>query len=161
MSRPEVNNALARIATNVAVLTTGSLADARGVTANVWGEGYDPPMVLITLKLTGGFRTELAHNTSFVANVLGASQRDLAVHFAQRSDAPGEKFAGVDIRPTAAGSPRLLYCHAWFSCEVADISPFGSYEIVTGSVVESGLGAEETPLLFHGGKFKVPTEGTP
>lgn len=147
-----IRAALARIATNVAVVTTVVDGTPHGVTANVWAEGAEPPLVLITLRNDGSTLERLMARGRFAANVLGSDQTDLAVRFARPEAHPGARFDGVEHRITS-GAPVLDRCHAWFSCAVDGTAPFGSYTIVVGAVLEAAAGSLAEPLVFHSGGF--------
>lgn len=151
-SSQSIGAALARIATNVAVVTAAADGPPHGVTANVWAEGADPPLVLITLRNDGSTLSRVITRGHFAANVLGSDQVDLAVRFARAEPHPGARFEDVKHR-IIGKAPVLDRCHAWFSCAVDGTAPFGSYTIVVGAVLEAGPGTLAAPLLFHGGGF--------
>ncbi len=146
--------AMARIATNVAVLSAGSGPASFGITANLWGEAANPGYVLVTLRRDGRFLPLVMHERAFVANVLGAGQERVALRFAQHADGPGHRIEPGEAEPAASGPARMRVLHAWFSCAVTANMAFGSYEIVTAAIRDSGLGSQESPLLFHGDEFK-------
>lgn len=148
MSDPGLR-ALALIATNVAVVTTGTPASPHGVTANVWGEGLEPPVVLVTLKRRGHSLGLVTSAGTFGVAALGEGQQREAVQFA----GPAEmRFAETTLR-WPGGVPVLSRCHAWFACEVTATHAFGEQQIVVGHVVESGVGTEPRPLIHHRGRF--------
>lgn len=153
MTAGQPSAAMARIATNVAVLSTGTPAAAYGITANVWGEPANRGYLLVTLRREGRFLPALLRERAFVANVLGAGQQEVALRFARHADGPGPGMRPAEVLPTAAGTPRLRWSHAWFSCTVAETMRFGSYDVVTARIGESGLGDEASPLLYHDGAF--------
>lgn len=149
---PDPAGALARVATNVAIVTTVADGHPHGVTANVWGEGTDPPFVLVTLRRTASTLGAVRAAGRFGACLLGAHQEEVAWRFARPEADPGQRFAGV-AHHRVADMPVLDVTHAWFVCEVEGAAPFGSYEIVTGRVVDAGTGSADEPLIFHTGRF--------
>jgi flavin reductase (DIM6/NTAB) family NADH-FMN oxidoreductase RutF len=142
---------LGRIATNVAVITTGDGESRHGTTANVWAEGTDPPLTLITLDRSGTTLPTILRNGRFAASLLGLEQQPLAVQFA-RKDPAGDRFDGVSCE-MVIGCPVLAPCHGWFACTLVDVLPFGSYVIVTGLIEQAGVGECPEPLLFHDSNF--------
>ncbi|MGP4110602.1 flavin reductase family protein [Streptomyces sp. 4N509B] len=144
--------ALARLASNVAVITAYGEGRPHGLTANAWGEAHDPPMVLVTLgRGSRSLPLVLAAGT-FAVNVLGADQAELARRFARREREAGERFAGLTHHPVR-GAPVLEGCVARLVARVADTVAFGAHEIVTGHVLWSDRGGAGAPLLFYDNAF--------
>lgn len=145
-------SALARLATNVAVVTASDGTVAHGVTANCWGESVDPPLVLVTL--TAGSRTLPIVQRSgwFAANVLAADQERLARAFARHEDRPGSRFDGVAFR-TVHGCPVIEGCVATLVCRVQGGAAFGAQEIVVGRV-EHAESRDAEPLVFFDRAFR-------
>ncbi len=64
----------------------------------------------------------------------------------------GDKFAGVGWRAGTTGAPILNGSLAWVECELGIIHDAGDHELVTGRVLDIGIG-EGTPLLFYRAGF--------
>lgn len=160
MTLQQASATMARVATNVAVLSIVTSANAYGVTANVWGEEANAGWLLVTLRREGRFLPAVLDQGRFVASLLGEAQQDTALRFAQHAGQSQPGVASPELAPAGPGA-RLRSCHAWFVCSVAATAPFGSYEIVTAEITESGTGDQPRPLLYHDGSFGRLAGGTP
>lgn len=146
----EVAAAFARVATNVAVITTAEGGRPHGCTGNVWAESPAPPLVLVTLERTGETYRRVRSAGRFAVNLLGSHQRELAERFAQRHR---DRFAGVEHRSGPHELPLLDGALSGIECDLDATHPFGAYEILVGrtvSVSETGSGP---PLVFVDGAF--------
>lgn len=145
----ELRAGFARIATNVAVVTVSDGRDEHGCTANAWGESLDPPLLLITLRSTSATGRRIVGCGRFAVNLLADTQGWLAKQFARS----GPRFDGVAHRSGRLGQPILDGCLASFECFLTETHPFGSYDILVGSVQEVICSEETQPLLFFNGRF--------
>lgn len=150
--REAMRQALRRIATNVAVITTKDRDALHGMTANVWSEGTEPPIVLVTLNRKSETYARVKSSGVFAVSVLGETQKEIALRFAGRGS-KSEIFDDVECRFEDTGSPILEGCVAFFDCRVEGFYPFGNYDIVTGKAQAYGYNASEEPLVFYGGDF--------
>jgi flavin reductase (DIM6/NTAB) family NADH-FMN oxidoreductase RutF len=142
--------AIARVATNVAIVTTRDTRGIHGSTANAWAENADPPFVVITLDRGRETHERVIGAGIFAVNLLAVDQRRLAAQFA--SDLP-DRFAGVAHRTGESGAPLIDGCVATIECRVhADVT-IGSYAVITGTIVASAAGPATAPLLFFDGAF--------
>lgn len=111
----------------------------------------DPPMVSFAPAKTSTTWPRIQRTGRFAANLLAENQGDLCRNFAVSG---GDKFAGVQWRPGATGSPLLSGALAWVDCEIVDEVDGGDHVIVLGRVVDLSSNAEARPLLFYRGKFE-------
>ncbi|MBO0872669.1 MAG: flavin reductase family protein [Pseudonocardia sp.] len=145
-------SALARLATNVAIVTASYGAVPHGVTANGWGESADPPLVLVTLTIGSRTLPIVQRSGRFAVNVLAADQEGLARAFARREERPGARFDDVDFR-TVGGCPILAGCLAAVVCRLESGAPFGGQEIVVGRI-EHAESRDGEPLIFFDRGFR-------
>ena len=90
-----------RFATGVAIVTFDGVTKRHGITVNSFTSvSMDPPLVLVSIARTAKAHDELA-GRPFTVNILGAEQRQLAMHFAGR---PGPEPLWVEGGPRR-GSP--------------------------------------------------------
>ncbi|HZD65478.1 MAG TPA: flavin reductase family protein [Acidimicrobiales bacterium] len=143
----EVGRALARVATNVAVVTTRG---PRGCTANVWAEDPDPPVVLVTLRRGGDTHAAIADAGVFGVSLLSTDQVGLARRFA---GPPERRFAGLQGETGPLGLVLLPGSLAVFECRVRGVHDFGAYDIVVGDVETVEVGEGGTPLVFADRRF--------
>ncbi|MGP4044178.1 flavin reductase family protein [Streptomyces sp. 2A115] len=113
----------------------------------------DPPLVAFMVGRTSTTWPRIARAGVFCVNVLGAHQGELCRGFAVSGT---DKFAGVeyDAAPVS-GSPRLAGAPAWIDCTIHAMHTGGDHLIVVGRVDALGTSddADDTPLLFHRGRF--------
>jgi flavin reductase len=126
---------LGRFATGVAVVTFDGFADGtakrHGLTVNSFTSvSLDPPMVLVAIQ-----RSVRAHalltGRPFTVNVLGAEQRDIAMHFAGR---PNTEPAWIE----GAHAPRLAGPASWFECTPWTEHDGGDHTLFLGKVEHFG-----------------------
>lgn len=110
----------------------------------------DPPMVALAPAKTSTSWPRMVKAGAFCVNILADDQQDLCRTFAVSG---GDKFSGVAWRLGQAGTPVLEGVLAWVECELDAIHDAGDHELVTGRVLELGLGSG-SPLLFYRGGFR-------
>lgn len=108
-------------------VVTAAAGGRRGALTATWVSpvSVDPerPMLLAGLA-PNHFTAELVLlSRAFAAHLLRPDQVELAFRLAARSGRDGDKLAGMDVESSAAGSPILRDCAAWFDCRV-----IGSYD---------------------------------
>lgn len=120
---------LGRFATGVAIVTFDGATKRHGITVNSFTSvSMEPPLVLVSIARSAKAHDELA-GRPFTVNILGAEQRQLALHFAGR---PGPEPVWVE-GPTA---PRLARVLAWFECLPWAAYDGGDHTLYVGEVVD-------------------------
>jgi 3-hydroxy-9,10-secoandrosta-1,3,5(10)-triene-9,17-dione monooxygenase reductase component len=121
----------------------------------------DPPLVLFCPGRLSGTWQRIARSGHFCANILAASQQDIARAFGTRGTA--DKFAGVPWSLSESGAPVLDGVLTWAACTVCDVHEAGDHYVVIGSVTELGPTRPGEPLLFYRGRYGTPgqAEGPP
>lgn len=111
----------------------------------------DPPLVALCPARTSSSWPLLRASGSFCINVLGAQQKALCDAFARSG---GDKFAGVDWRAGATGSPIVDDVLAWVDCDLEAEHEAGDHTIAVGRVRDLRImDADGDPLLFFGGRY--------
>jgi flavin reductase (DIM6/NTAB) family NADH-FMN oxidoreductase RutF len=158
----EFRRVLGNFATGVTVITAPAADGETGQAGEVGPAGFacqsfsslslDPPLVVFMVGRASTTWPRIARAGVFCVNVLGAHQGQLCRGFAVSG---GNKFAGVDHEPAPfSGSPRLAGATAWIDCAIHAVHTGGDHLIVVGRVEALGTGdGEDTPLLFHKGRF--------
>jgi flavin reductase (DIM6/NTAB) family NADH-FMN oxidoreductase RutF len=149
----DFRNALGCFATGVTIITA-AMPDGRraGLTCNSFASvSLNPPMVLWSLVSHSPSLSLFQEASHFTVNVLGQSQRDLALHFARPSD---DKFASIANRPGLGHAPVLEGCVAHFECRNSYRYYGGDHVIFMGQV-ETYTYARSEPLLFAHGQFRT------
>jgi 3-hydroxy-9,10-secoandrosta-1,3,5(10)-triene-9,17-dione monooxygenase reductase component len=102
----------------------------------------------------------IARNGCFAVNILASDQEPISRYFASRDRPRGrDAFTEVSHRIGISGSPILDGAAGFLDCSLHTTHTAGDHEIFIGEVLELGFADEATPLLFHGGGYKLITGG--
>jgi flavin reductase len=144
-------------ATGVTVVTTRGEEQAYGMTANAFSSvSLDPPLVLVCVMSGSEGSNHIEQNGCFAVNVLHAEQEPLSRYFASRDRPRGrDAFKEVAHRTAASGSPILDGAIAYLDCRLHAAHEAGDHDILIGEVLELGFDPDGTPLIFHGGRYKL------
>jgi flavin reductase (DIM6/NTAB) family NADH-FMN oxidoreductase RutF len=147
----EVNfrRALGRHAAGVVVVTAPGPA---GLTAtSLTSVSLDPPLVSFCVSRDSATWPRLRGAEAYAVNVLAADQTAIASRFAARGTdrfAPPTAWrAGPNEVPILGGTAAHLLCEAY------DTVALGDHWLVVGLVVETGIGTDAGPLLYHERRF--------
>jgi 3-hydroxy-9,10-secoandrosta-1,3,5(10)-triene-9,17-dione monooxygenase reductase component len=152
---------LGHFCSGVTVITTLDDSGPVGFACQAFAAlSLDPPLVLFCPGKSSVTWQRIARTGHFCANVLSASQRELARVFGTSG---ADKFAGVRWSPSSSGAPILDGVITWISCTVSNVHDAGDHYVVIGNVAELGDCRPEEPLMFYRGRYGVPgpTEGPP
>jgi flavin reductase (DIM6/NTAB) family NADH-FMN oxidoreductase RutF len=120
---------LGRYATGVAIVTFDGATKRHGITVNSFTSvSMDPPLVLVSIARAAKAHDELA-GRPFTVNILGAEQRELALHFAGR---PGPEPLWVE----GETAPRLSQVLAYFECKPWAAYDGGDHTLYVGEVTD-------------------------
>jgi flavin reductase len=141
---------LSRFVTGVVVVTYRGEGEMRGLTVNSFTSvSLEPPLVLVSVARSARAAGHLGR-VPFSVNVLGASQLDVALHFAGRPRDPvvvAWQSTGDDLAPTLAGALATFRCRPWQSYDGGD------HRLHLGHVMEADAQDDGEPLLFDRGRF--------
>ena len=152
----EFRDAVGMFATGVTVVTARANGFGHGMTANSFTSvSLDPMLVLVCVLKHAVMRKAIDEAGAFAASVLAGDQEDLARYFSDSGRPMGmAQFVPVDWRPSpVTGAPLLDGALAFVECEVAAIHDAGDHDIAVGRVVDLGVAAEGSPLLFYRGGY--------
>ncbi|GAA1650523.1 monooxygenase [Mycolicibacterium murale] len=142
---------LGHFCTGVAVITGMDGSGPVGFTCqSVTSVSLDPPYISFCPANTSSSWPKIRETGSVCVNVLSAGQRDVCATFAGKG---GDKFAGVQWRPSAAGAPILEGTLASIDAEVEFEHEAGDHTIVVARVTGLRAHHELAPLLFFKGGF--------
>jgi flavin reductase (DIM6/NTAB) family NADH-FMN oxidoreductase RutF len=149
----QLRSALAAFATGVCLITTlGPDGKREGITVNSFASvSLAPPLVLWSIRDDTRSADVFLKARHYVIHVLGAQQKDLALHFAR--PAP-DKFAAFEdaFTPGLGGCPCLRESAARFECTAWSQHQEGDHSILVGRV-EAFTSSESSPLLFLAGRL--------
>lgn len=153
MSAPRSHHfrgSLGRFATGVAIVTFDGVTKRHGITVNSFTSvSMDPPLVLVSIARAAKAHDELA-GRPFSVNILGAEQRQLAMHFAGR---PGPE----PLWAEGETAPRLSNVLAYFECKPWAAYDGGDHTLYIGEVVDFNYRNGDA-LAFANGTFTTIPE---
>ena len=147
--------ACAKFATGVAVATVrASDGTPHGLTVSSFtAVSIDPPLILVCIDYACAFLEHFRASTHFGVNVLGESQRELSVIFAEK---PEGRFEGVEWYRSESGVQLLRNCLTNIECRVSSIVEAGDHAIFLAQVVEVES-REGGPLLYFNRDYRSLT----
>ena len=124
--------------TGVTVVTAHTQGQDWGMTCNSFNTvSLDPAMVLWSVRKTSLSHPAFLNAGGYMVNVLGAQQKDVALKFAQGTQA--ERFADQTLVRGVNQHPRLDGVIAWFDCRLAQVVSAGDHDILIGEVLDFGV----------------------
>jgi 3-hydroxy-9,10-secoandrosta-1,3,5(10)-triene-9,17-dione monooxygenase reductase component len=146
LDQARVREALGHFATGITIVTATEEGKPVGFSCQSFAAlSLDPPMVILAPARSSTSWPRIAAAGSFCVNILADHQEELCRAFAVSG---GDKFAGVEWTPGVTGAPLITGSLATVECTLGAIYDGGDHELVTGHVVDLGLG-EGSPLLFY------------
>lgn len=148
-----------QLVTGVVVLTCGGEADVQGVTVSTLAlASVEPPMVSVALRRTSRALRALLGTSTFVVNMLGSRQEQLARHFAHRQRATGVRQLdrGAWAGCTEDGVPVLRGAFSWLMCSVQRTVPVGDHDLLLARVDRAVRGSGAPLLNFAGELHQLP-----
>ena len=147
-----LRDALGEFATGVAVVTARATDGLPvGVTINSFASvSLEPPLVLWSLGLSSPSLATFETCSHYAVNILAAGQVEYSQRFSQSQE---DRFAGIETKVGAGGTPLLPGCCAWFECRNEIRYPGGDHLILVG-FVENFRREPKAPLVFHGGRYR-------
>ncbi len=105
-----------------------------------------PPLIVLCPARSSTSWPLLRASGAFCVNVLAQEQQHLSNRFSQSGI---DKFAGVDWRPGATGSPVLPGVLAYIDCELREEHDAGDHTLAVGQVRDLGVQEDDgKPLLY-------------
>jgi flavin reductase (DIM6/NTAB) family NADH-FMN oxidoreductase RutF len=136
--------------TGVTVVTAAVDGKPYGLAVNAFSSiSLEPPLVLVCVNESSNSYPVVFDSDYVGVNILAADQAPIAGAFAKSG---GDKFAGLDWRPSEHGVPVLEGVCGHFELEVKYKIPAFTHTIFIGQVVEAAA-ADKAPLVYQGGKF--------
>lgn len=149
--------ALSRLATGVSIVSTTAEGERRGVTATaICSVSATPPTILVCVNATTGTCQMIRDAGHFAVNLLAEHHQPVAEIFAGRGGLQGnERFGHGDwVVGEGRGLPILSTAPAALECRVDQAIEAGTHIVFLG-IIESAYFDENSPLIFHRGKFHV------
>lgn len=157
VDRDQYRDVLARFASGVVVVTTGSGSDSggfHGVTVSAFcSVSIDPPLVLACIDRQIQSHGLIAQAPVFAVNILSREQSFLAEQFSGRTPLADPEFLRVPHRIGQLGVPLIEDAVAWIECRAWARYDGGDHTIFVGEVVSLETGAQDDPLIYFDRSF--------
>ncbi|MGH8988566.1 MAG: flavin reductase family protein [Acidimicrobiales bacterium] len=142
---------LGRFPSGVTVVTAFEAGVPVGFTCQAFSSlSLRPPMVVLAPSKNSTSWPRMIEAGEFCVNILTDEQQEVSDAFAERG---ANKFEGVSWHVGAAGTPVLDGSLAWVECALDAVHDAGDHELVTGRVLELGVG-EGSPLVFYRSEYR-------
>lgn len=144
---------LGRFATGVVAVAAVDPASGRpnGLAANSFTSvSLDPPLVSFCVAHTSTTWPKLRTAGRLCVNILSVPQLDVCLRLAARG---GEKFTGLEWRPSPGGGPVIDGALAWVECSVEAEHTAGDHVIVVARVHHLDRHHDGDPLIFYQGGY--------
>jgi flavin reductase (DIM6/NTAB) family NADH-FMN oxidoreductase RutF len=142
---------LRRIQYGMYVLTSKFGEDVGAGTINWLSQcSFNPPMVMVGLKKDSHLLEVVKQVRSFVVNVIGKNQKEMAASFFRPNQPVDMKMNGYSFQYSPAGGLILVDAPAWFECKITDSVDRGDHQVIVAEVTDCGMNPnqdEETILL--------------
>jgi 3-hydroxy-9,10-secoandrosta-1,3,5(10)-triene-9,17-dione monooxygenase reductase component len=146
LDQARFREALGHFATGITIVTATEEGKPVGFSCQSFAAlSLDPPMVILAPARSSTSWPRIAAAGSFCVNILAENQEAVCRAFAVSG---GDKFAGVEWTPGVTGAPLIAGSLATVECTLGAIYDGGDHELVTGHVVDLGIG-DGSPLLFY------------
>lgn len=155
-------SAMRMLAAGVSIVAAGNEDERSGITvSSVTSLAIDPPTLVVCIGRNSSLAPALDRYGHFSANLLRASQRDLAERFAGRGGVFGaERFAAGDWITLITGAPVLSDALASIDCEIEEKIDRHTHSIVLGRVVAVRAAGRGDALAHWRGGFRALEDGT-
>ena len=100
---------------------------------------FEPPLVVVGVKVDSHAHAVIKESKSFALNVLGKGQQAMAFTFFKPAELKGETISGEPFRRGATGSPILTNAPAFVECTLEATVEKGDHSVFVGKVVEAGV----------------------
>lgn len=146
-------DALGHYASGLTVISGISEGEPVGFTCqSFYSVSLEPP--LVSFCVSNGSRSWplLRRSGAFSINVLASDHEAVANAFARSS---GDRWAGIEWSPSAAGNPLIDSALMWFDCTLYAEHIAGDHTIVIGEVQTISEPKTMAPLLYFKGNYRL------
>lgn len=122
------------------VLTSGSEIGNYAAATVTWvtQASFEPPLLVVAVRVDSYIHTIITENKTFALNVLGKDQVDLAFAFFKSPEVSEYTIGGYPYRAEMTGAPILDNVPAFIECNLVDSLDHGDHSIFLGEVVNVG-----------------------
>lgn len=157
INKDAFRNAMSDVCAAVNIITTDGPAGRGGFTATAMCSVSDDPALLLVCMNQNSAQSHLfVENRRFCVNVLPDSHIPLAGYFAGGKQSMDERYAAAEWMTLETDSPVLKDALVSFDCEIEDIYPAGSHNVMVGRVVALNHNPSTDALVYYKRTFLNP-----
>lgn len=146
-----LRQAFGHFPTGVTIVTAIADDEPVGMTVgSFFTVSLEPPLVGFCVDKESGTWPQIEKAGGFAVNLLAADQDHLSSLFAGPDI---DRFAGIDWRRSATGSPLLPHVIGWLDCTTDQVVEAGDHWIVIGQLQGLEIEREVYPLVFYRGGY--------
>jgi len=157
----EFKEGMRSLIAGVTIITTGTGANRRGLTAtSVTSLTLEPPTLIACVNRASSAHSVIHECGFFAVNLLAVDQVELAKRFATPATAE-ERFRAGTWETLKTGAPILAGSAASFDCEMHAAHAVSTHTIFIGRVVAIHTSPDASPLAYSSaqwGRFQLADE---
>jgi flavin reductase (DIM6/NTAB) family NADH-FMN oxidoreductase RutF len=100
---------------------------------------FEPPLVVVGVKVDSHAHPLIKETKAFALNILGKGQQPLAFTFFKPAEVKGGTISGEPFRAGTTGAPILTNAPAFVECTLEATVEKGDHSVFVGRVVEAGV----------------------
>jgi flavin reductase (DIM6/NTAB) family NADH-FMN oxidoreductase RutF len=100
---------------------------------------FEPPRITVMLGNDTGIWYRVRESGSFVVNVVGSGQKQLASQFFRKVEPEGDTLGGSTFHEGVTGAPILDLVPAYLECRVSQVIDAGDHTLFLADVIEAGV----------------------
>ena len=114
---------------------------------------FEPPLMVAGIKRDSALFRAIEESRVFAINVVGKSQKEMAMSFFKGGAVAGDKLNGYAMRPGLTNAAILQDAPGAFECRVVNSVQRGDHCIFIGEVVAAYVHSDEEPLTLREAGF--------
>ncbi|HET9401409.1 MAG TPA: flavin reductase family protein [Candidatus Acidoferrales bacterium] len=114
---------------------------------------FDPPLIVAGIKRDSALFRAIETSRVFAINVVGKSQKAMAISFFKGGAVEGDRLNGYKMRPGQTNSAILEDAPAAFECRALETVQRGDHAIFVAEVVAAHVHSDEEPLTLREAGF--------
>jgi flavin reductase (DIM6/NTAB) family NADH-FMN oxidoreductase RutF len=138
----------------VTLVTAVHESNVSGATVNSFTSiSLEPALITISLQKSARTHSLILKSSAFGLTILSAEQSKLSDLFAGKMTEIKDRFAGLQTRTLATGSPLLVGGLAWLDCRVVQTFDAGMNTLFIAEVLAAQDINDGQPLVYHNRKY--------
>ncbi|WP_312365961.1 flavin reductase family protein [Ensifer sp.] len=155
VTRPQFADTMARLASTVCVVSSGSGSECLGRTATaVFSLSANPPSIVVSIKADSALADAISSRQGFSLAMLAQGQELVADAFAGRVAAANRYLVGV-WADWPSGRPRLIGATAGLDCMLSASVLVGDHRLFVGTIIATETLDFAEPLLWSERQYQA------